>query len=1253
MRSVQAVKPGSCFRSLLVVSCLLATVFRLAPAPAVADSGCGQSGVFTINNSQGSGNLTGLVVGLNAQGLAQGAVVGATVSASGVGSTITNGQGSFTFTAVPEGTYSVTASMTGYMPSSKVVTISAGQTRSETFQLTIESANAPVASNFASPNGKHFIEGMPGNLGFSTDVAWNGSPGSVRFNIAGTWYSATLNDLGGGMARATLSVAAPAALGACTELTIEVTNGEGKKTYVNTGVHFSPIPGIIIPWYQDNIPWTASGLALSYGEEASWSKDLGLLGSSDVSLSASVGYQGQLKYDLLAAKFTGSLGGSGGFGFEWPVAGVTVLGEGELNLTGSLSISFAGCNAPTITPAWEAGFQGKAGVKAPAVLIVDVIFPPASPAIHFLLGVPVVKDVVGALKLKLYLTGGAGLSGEYEGLEWGDCFLGTTSLVVSGTFGIEGQAALELFGAEAGVYAGGTGTPEFEICPDWEFEGLTLQAYVGVFASAWMFEYKKEVGAEVRFDAGGEAMVMRAVPLTAGDVFGVWRPIGSGLPEWGESNRLVAGEVKNALLSESAMESGGSVEVVLVENVTKIGNPSVMADATQTLILYSAFDPSKPWYAATDIGTLRQVSGGSWNLDRIADDTDAEFAPRLTPVDSTAHWAAWERVSGDVSGATGPGDVAPHLEIVTSRFDRNTGTWSTPIQLTDNSVVDREPAPAIFGNKQGILWVQNQAGDSPGNATNGDSLIFSEWNGSAYLPAQTLWSGQKGILNVSFAADAAGQAQVVFAVDEDGDNETKTDRELYALATAGGVWQAAARLTNDTAEDAVPVLIAVSGAPICVWSAGGTVSYTSLGTWSPKAVYSEYTTANEADSLDGVALPGGAAIAYTVQTSEGVNIVASFYDAVLDKWSLPRQLTQDEHAESALSLACDGTDLVIAYLKTQTERNEVDVEIDGVVHHLTNVPQPARTDLYVLRHELGYDLAIGAESVAIEPENPPPGSAAIIRATLENRGDIGAEDVEVSFYDGDPDSGGTLIETVQLAELLVGGSGREVSINWSIPTTPGSGEVYVVADPALAFDDRDRSNNSASLLSMLPDLAVETGWYHDVSLESVALTARVINGGALSAEASDLSWRLGSAEGIEIGVSAIPVMASGAAYEATYVWDVQGHTPGEFVTVVPVTDHTNLIAEWDETNNASVLSVRIPAPPPTAAADFNADYDVDGDDLTVFESCASGPAVPHDGTEGCQQADFDDDNDVDQSDFAIFQRCLSGENVPADPNCSP
>jgi hypothetical protein len=66
--------------------------------------------------------------------------------------------------------------------------------------------------------------------------------------------------------------------------------------------------------------------------------------------------------------------------------------------------------------------------------------------------------------------------------------------------------------------------------------------------------------------------------------------------------------------------------------------------------------------------------------------------------------------------------------------------------------------------------------------------------------------------------------------------------------------------------------------------------------------------------------------------------------------------------------------------------------------------------------------------------------------------------------------------------------------------------------------------------------------------------------------------------------------------------------------------------------------------------DFDHDGDVDPDDLTTFENCATGPNVGPPAP-GCAEADADLDNDVDQTDFGLFQRCLSGSGVPADPGC--
>jgi hypothetical protein len=71
-------------------------------------------------------------------------------------------------------------------------------------------------------------------------------------------------------------------------------------------------------------------------------------------------------------------------------------------------------------------------------------------------------------------------------------------------------------------------------------------------------------------------------------------------------------------------------------------------------------------------------------------------------------------------------------------------------------------------------------------------------------------------------------------------------------------------------------------------------------------------------------------------------------------------------------------------------------------------------------------------------------------------------------------------------------------------------------------------------------------------------------------------------------------------------------------------------------------------------ADFDDDSDVDGEDLSMFQQCATGAAISYAGgnlppsctltpnAAGFITADFDCDFDVDQKDFASFQRHITG-----------
>ena len=77
--------------------------------------------------------------------------------------------------------------------------------------------------------------------------------------------------------------------------------------------------------------------------------------------------------------------------------------------------------------------------------------------------------------------------------------------------------------------------------------------------------------------------------------------------------------------------------------------------------------------------------------------------------------------------------------------------------------------------------------------------------------------------------------------------------------------------------------------------------------------------------------------------------------------------------------------------------------------------------------------------------------------------------------------------------------------------------------------------------------------------------------------------------------------------------------------------------------------VVLPACTTFAAADFDHDCDVDGDDFNAFKTCASRSGVPP--GPGCATGDLDHDGDVDMDDFGIFQRCYSGAANPPPAGC--
>jgi hypothetical protein len=1121
--------------------------------------------------------LRGKVIARDALGNILGPLQGVTVGTGSGGSITTDSTGGFLIDGLSAGSVTITANKTGFYPATINLSVRPGDNSQKVIYMTAqpeEGGTKPATVGFISAQGLHFIAGMPGELGLEATVAWNGSPGAVRFLVGGSWYEAVTQDIGGGLVRATVSIPIPTTLLITTEVRMSVSNGEGQTAVSATGIFFYPIPEIL-SLMSDILPvWEQTGKTYSSDTEIAipfWSfkNPSGVLESK-----AYLGYHQKFGLDPLSGTLVIGLNGFVEASTTLEIADIENLTGARGDLTASGTWFLRGSNTPRFEGNVEIAGTMKSGVGAPAVYLLNLVLPPG--AVSTALKFPVIGNILKALRLRLFLIGGLGLNGTWA--ENRNCWFGTESIGGSITLGAEVQALIEKWGAEVGVYLGGTGTPDFDFCPERSFNGVTIRGYLGVFASANLYEFSQEFGYEMALGAGGStqpsSQPMRIVPLSTRTTIG-WQPIGQTLLKWGTPNRLAR---FNAILPMSAAplaDTSLGNEEKLVENVFGLASPTMAGGAGRTMIVFAMHDANKPWHAATDIAQVVIPEGDAAGISRITDDLTAEFSPRLGKIDSDTLLAVWSRVAGDVSQTESPEQVSAHLEIAAAHYSRTTGTWGPASSLTDNTVTDRDPLPVHFGSTQGVVWVQNQGESTSGTPTTGYRLMYSAWTDSVWTTPVALWADEKSILDVSFAADDAGQGHIVFSVDEDGDADTLSDRELYHVQTLEGIWQAATRVTNNSLEDTIPVLVAPAGSPLCVWRQGEDLVYARVGEWTPKTVYARYTAANSAPSLAGVTLPGGAAIAYTVQGPEGIDIFTGFYDALLDKWSLPRQLTRDENAESALSLDFDGTDLIMAYLKTITERSAKDVDIDGQTYHIENVPSPGRTDLYMLKHRLGYDLAVSAEAVSFEPENPVPGNSATIKAAIENRGDLPVETVTTRFYLGNPDSGGTLIGEASTTEPLIPGDSRSVEVNWSVPQAPTTRVITVVVDPALAIDDRDRSNNTAQISACKPDIAVDQAMSNPLGPSKRMVTISVANHGTVPATDIPVIVTRGGAPDQVLHQASIDSLPVGATYDVAFELETSGEaTDNGYLILNAMANAERTIDETTYTNNARPLQVQ-------------------------------------------------------------------------------
>jgi uncharacterized protein YkwD len=150
---------------------------------------------------------------------------------------------------------------------------------------------------------------------------------------------------------------------------------------------------------------------------------------------------------------------------------------------------------------------------------------------------------------------------------------------------------------------------------------------------------------------------------------------------------------------------------------------------------------------------------------------------------------------------------------------------------------------------------------------------------------------------------------------------------------------------------------------------------------------------------------------------------------------------------------------------------------------------------------LSVDLTLDSSGILFDPPSPYQGEEVTITATIENHGSTDAFPVNVKFYDGDPNSGGTQIgEEKQIPHILIHDESAEVSTIWNTQGESGIHNIYVVIDENNIISETNENNNeelnSVSINASNSPIHLDFGWNlisfpytrPDSSLDSVLST---------------------------------------------------------------------------------------------------------------------------------------------------------------------
>lgn len=485
---------------------------------------------------------------------------------------------------------------------------------------------------------------------------------------------------------------------------------------------------------------------------------------------------------------------------------------------------------------------------------------------------------------------------------------------------------------------------------------------------------------------------------------------------------------------------GNELTVLFVNDVRSSGEITGKMDFAK--IFFTQFDGTK-WSQPTQ---LPAGNGASQTTPSIAYDGTGRVV------------AGWSQGNSANLSDPSPGAFLSAQDAVFSVLDPTTKKWSA--LSTEASEESADLGVQVSGPFQNgdvaTFWLRAKS-DVPsadGTPRMKGNYMMKIWNSkkAAWEPTKEAFPLPEKLVSLVFRAggDKAVAAYSVLSKENpDGSALMGIRYRIYTASTQK--WSEEHRIPESPEGNLSPgLLVTAKGDVYFAWNQGEKLVVDKNFSGKP-VVVREHSPFTAGTSVQMVELAGGQiALTWGESNLEGNGIVQILHDPATGTWSDAVMSTPDFDSELISGATTDAAgNLTVSYLKTLYDL----VPVEGEAPAGPGQPQPMmpvvkQRDIVVAKFRPHAAKAFAPSGFRLEDSNADgvvdPGETVTLIANIENKGTLGADAPQVSFYEGDPAQGAKLIGTAKMEETLRGGDDGEVRLEWTAPDNVKDVKLFAV-----------------------------------------------------------------------------------------------------------------------------------------------------------------------------------------------------------------